>query len=259
MITLLLNMCFVAFALVFSGSGSIDQCLTDEMHQVYVLSGSEWTKYDASGALLSRASFNALGAPSYMDASNPLQPIIFYQETGQMVVLDNTFSAQHQAFDLYAETGRMVQAIAAGQDDQFWLFDAQEFALVQVDRQFRELSTSGPLFGTVPALKTPTLMCAQGNRIYLLQPGTGIFVFDQFGTYIQLIAAPEAIGLGFDEDQLLYHSAAELFRWERLLPKDPVLYTAPKGQTLQSANQGRLVLKESAQKWSVLKANDDRQ
>ena len=256
--TTLLATFLTLFTFVFSETGGADQAFTDEMHQVYVQTGSEWSKYDADGTLMATASFNALGAVGYMDATNPLKPILFYRETGQLVVLDNTFSAQHQAFDLFAETGRMVQAIASGQDDQFWLLDAQEMSLVNVDRQFRQLSTTGPLFGVVPRLKQPTLMRAQGNRVYLLQPGTGIFVFDQFGTYIQLIEAPEAIGIGFEQEQLLYHTTQHAYQWERLLPVDPVIYTAPEGQVLLSVDEQRVVLKDSTQKWSVLKATDNR-
>lgn len=220
----------------------------DRLGYAYVLRDDALEKCSKEGDLLFSASFNVEGAPTEMDVTNPLMPLLFYRNTGQLLVLDNTLSKQHEGYDLFAQTGRNVEAVCNGTNGQFWLFDAARFELVRVDGQLRELGTTGPLMGVVSNLQIPDGMRVQGNHVYLWKRDVGFWVFDQFGTYRYFVPVEGFRGLGFEGEALRYHTNDAVYALDRFAPEDPILHQAQPAEKVLTV-EGRWVATALGKKW----------
>lgn len=235
------------------GEGAVVSMEVDALGQVYTLGEEEIKKYSPSGELLFSASFNAAGTPSTLDVSNPMKPFLFYQGTGNLLLLDNTLSPQHQTYDLYAETQRTVEAVCGSFNNHFWLFDAERTEVVRVDVQFRQTDGSGPLFGVLPNLTHVDQMREFGNHLYVLQKGEGIFVFDQFATYLYTLPLKSAEVFGFWGEKLVYSDGESLAIHQRYSPADVQVALPVDAGRVLGANGFRCLMSRE-NNWLVLKA-----
>lgn len=65
----------------------------DKLHQIYVITpDNNIIKYDENGDILYRYTNNYLGAPSLIDASNPIQILVYYPGLQTIVTLDVTLN-----------------------------------------------------------------------------------------------------------------------------------------------------------------------
>lgn len=195
---------------LFSIPGAFDTFTTDEMGNVYAISGDVLTLYDGQGRELARNSVKTMGRISALDAFYSLKPMVFSAEQGQLAVLDNTLSVQ-TVLNLARSGFPQVSQACMSVQNAFWFFDDREMQLVRVDAQFRPLANTGRLDQLLGITVRPRNMQEHDNRLYVNVPGEGILVFDLFGTYdrtipLKNIASFEVRG------QLVYHLVDGEFR-----------------------------------------------
>lgn len=167
--------------------GPVDAFTTDEVGNMYVLRGDELELYNAQGASWLRNSFKTFGPISHLDAFYSLKPLIFSQEQGQLAMLDNTLAVQGSVLNLPRNGYPQVVLACASVQNGFWFFDQQELGLVRVDAQLRKLANTGRLDQLLGISPAPIAMQEFDSRLYVNDPGTGILVFDLFGTYMRTI------------------------------------------------------------------------
>lgn len=255
MIAVLLHLIVSGFtwSAVAEGEGNVVSMQVDGLGQIYTLDEEELKKFSPEGELLFAASFNASGTPTALDVSNPMKPFLFYEGTGNLLLLDNTLSPQHSAFDLYAETQRTVEAVCGSFNNHFWLFDAEQTEVIRVDVQLRQTDGSGPLFGVIPELTHVDQMREFGNHLYVLQKGRGIFVFDQFATYLYTLPLKEATVFGFWGEQLVYSDGERLAIHQRYSPAD-ISVEIPVGAGFILGADAYRCMTRLENKWTILKA-----
>lgn len=167
--------------------GPVDRFTTDELGNLYVISGNEITLYDRLGKRVAHNSLTLLGPISSIDAFSSLKPMVFSREQGQLTVLDNTLSLLGNATALARQGHPWVSLACAGVQSRFWFFDERDLSLVHVEKDLSPVSSSGRLDQLLGFAPQPTHMEEADGRLYLVDPVHGVLVFDLFATYLRTL------------------------------------------------------------------------
>jgi hypothetical protein len=173
--------------------GNFDRFTTDEMGNIYALTGDVLELYDKQGRFVIRNSVKTFGRIASIDATFSLKPMVFSPEQGLLAVLDNTLSVQGSVITLSRQFPQVVQAAMSVQNN-FWLFDERELSILRVDGQLRPLSNTGRLDQLLGFTPRPTGMHEHDGWLYVNDPLNGILVFDLFGTYARTIPITGILG-----------------------------------------------------------------
>lgn len=198
----------------FSIAGRFDAFTTDEIGNVYALTGDELVLYDAKGRSWLRNSVKTLGRITGIDAFYSLKPMVHAREQGQLAVLDNTLAVQGSVINL--PRNGFPQAVLACMSVQngFWLYDQRDMALIRLDAQLRPLANTGRLDQLLGFAPEPVAMHEHDSRLYVNDPGRGILVFDLFGTYMRTIPITGARSFEVRDGSIAYLDADGVARYD---------------------------------------------
>ncbi|HRN37049.1 MAG TPA: hypothetical protein PLL18_09075 [Flavobacteriales bacterium] len=170
--------------------GPVDLFTTDDLGGLYVLRGNDLFLYDRNGGQPARNSFNTFGPISAVSAYASLKPKIFSRDQGQLALLDNTLSIRGNTMNLARSGHPWVELACTGVQDRLWLFNGRDLTLVRVDGMLNVQASSGRLDQVLGFTPQPTYMEEADDRLYLVDPGNGVLVFDLFGTFIRTCPLP---------------------------------------------------------------------
>ena len=171
-----------------------EQIVVDPMGYFYTIEGDHLIKYSPTGDSMFYYSNKLLGDIDQLDVTLALRPLIFYKNSNQIIITDNTLSEQtDQSIPLEQLNWQQVTRIAASfNNNKVWLYDQSNFELLQVNRQLNIEQRSGNL---LQIINIDTIDVRQikeyQSRLYLNNPKIGIHVFDLFGTYYNTIHLPD--------------------------------------------------------------------
>ncbi len=165
----------------------VDLFTTDELGNLYTLSGNDLHLYSRDGAHLAHNSLNSFGPISSVDAFSSLKPLIFSRAQGQLALLDNTLSMQGSTINLARSGYPQITLAAVGVMARYWLFDDRDMALLRVDDQLRPVANTGRLDQVLSFTPQPSYMEEADGRLYMVDPAHGVLVFDLFGTFVRTL------------------------------------------------------------------------
>jgi hypothetical protein len=183
----------------------------DDLGFVYTIEDQSVIKYDVEGTEQFVYSRMDLGMPQQMDTSDPLRPLIYYPETGSLVVLDNTLTEQ-RVLRLWDGNIGMPQWVVSGVNQEFWIYDQLNKELVRVDERLnRQVST-----GYLPALtgRDPEIvgLAERHEQVIMADAGYGLYIFDRFGTLVRRIPIRALHSLRTHADGMILHADTTLYR-----------------------------------------------
>ena len=160
----------------------------DKLGNVFVLTpDNQLKKYNASGDSL--GVFNDVrryGKIAYIDVSNPLKILLFYQEFGTIVMLDR-FLSNINSIDLRQLGYYQVTCIGLAYDNNIWVYDALAGQLNKIGSDGTPISQSNDIRQFVDSVPNPILLTDQGGLVYLFDPQKGAYTFDHYGGYSKFI------------------------------------------------------------------------
>lgn len=188
---------------------------TDNLQQIYTIDGeNELVKYNVEGVELFRYSNNRLGKLQLVDASNPLNPLLFYPDYQIAIILDRTLNPSTQINLLGLAELVQSPAIALGVDNQIWLYDEMNFKL-------RKLNQSGMITDNSEDLSLlftgiPNIKQLDANNIYVVAnaPETGLLVFDNFGQFDKEIPIKGVEYFQLEDKRLIYQKEGQCFVYD---------------------------------------------
>ena len=148
---------------------------------------SEFIKINSEGKTLRVNSRKDLGAPTSINAENPLRILIFYREQGWLIIADNQLAFQFE-IDLKLLGFTDPTLVANSFDGSIWVFDRGNGTLNKVSIN----STGVQLSGAIDLRQilfielNPQQLLTDGNYLILSNDNL-IYVFDRYGTYIRKI------------------------------------------------------------------------
>ncbi len=163
-----------------------ERIVADRMGYMYAIEDDHITKYSPEGDSMFYYSNKLLGHIDDLDVTLAMRPLIFYKNTNQVIVTDNTLSPQlDQTISLEQLDWQQVTHIAPSfNNNKLWLYDQANFELLLVNRQLNIEQRSGNLLQIINTDSLqPTQIREHKSKIFLNNPEIGIHVFDLFGTY----------------------------------------------------------------------------
>lgn len=178
----------------------------DPLGKLYVVTPSnEVQQYAQDGSILYRYNNNTLGELTRIDATDPFQLMLYYEEYQTVVILDRTLNPL-SAINLWEFGIRQPVAPAMSNDNVLWVYDHADFRLRKLDRQGNTLYDSGDLNIILDATPRPVEIVARHNLIVINDPDTGLLVFDNFGQYLQTLPLPGSSHIQLpDPDRILLY------------------------------------------------------
>ena len=162
----------------------------DKLRQVYlVTSANEVVKYSQEGKELFRYNNNTRGNLSYIDATDPFNLLLFYPELQAIATLDRTMN-ETALLLLFSADIINATAIALANDNNIWVYDQATFQLVKIAPDGAVLASSDNLSAQLPHPPAASQAIARENMVYLNDSEKGIFLFDGFAQYHQLLPLP---------------------------------------------------------------------
>jgi hypothetical protein len=209
----------------------------DKLHQIYVITpDNNIIKYDENGDILYRYTNNYLGAPSLIDASNPIQILVYYPGLQTIVTLDVTLNEISRT-NLVSFGFFDIKRVCVSNDAQIWIMDGLDFKLKKIDRFGKVLRESEDLMLQLGRNISPIAMLERQNKVLVLDSQLGLLIFDNLGNYVRTepFVRPETV-MTFG-GKLFYLETQSAFSWDidtdarwtvqlpENLPEDIVSYT----------------------------------
>lgn len=202
----------------------------DHLQQLYIVSadGKKIDKYDGEGQKLYSFSQNNQGAIQELDVSNPFQPLIFFSDFQEVLLLDRRLG-QMQSLDLNDWDLLQVDALSGSSDQKIWLFDAIDFQLKKMGPDGQVLIETAELWSILRDDFLPSRLWESQDKLAVWEEGNALYLFDLFGNFLRKIPLPDAQSLQLTGPYLSWLDHQQ--HWQRI--------------HLQSFQQRKIDLKKS--------------
>ena len=155
----------------------------DNLDNIYLVSNNNQLKKlnsrgDSVGIFNDVRKFGKL---FYIDATNPLKLLLYYQNFSTVVVLDRFLMARN-VINLRKQNIINVKAIATSYDNNIWVFDEGDAKLKKIGENGDVLSETVDcrlIFDTIPS---PLQIIDQDGFVNMYDPAKGFFIFDIYGS-----------------------------------------------------------------------------
>ena len=194
---------------------------TVDLHEnLYLWKDAVLEKRSTDGKVLAQYSNPALGTIRSVDASIPSKILVFHQESGTLVLLDNTLSPAGNALSLFDHGLYSITLAAFAGTNRIALFDdaAQQLLLTDLDLNIVNSTPvdAGPDFH-------PTLIESSLDKNVLMADSLlGILFFDKFGSFERKLPLTDVQSMQMQGNNLYYLKDDNLYNYD-LLALDIIL------------------------------------
>lgn len=157
------------------------------------------------------------GNPSYIDVSNPLKILVYYKNFSTIVALDR-FLVFRNNINLRNKNIFSVNVVATSYDNNFWLFDEQDYKIKKINEQGEILLESSDVRQLTDEPPVPSSLIDCDNQLFLYDAKKGFYIFDYYGAFKnsipftdwQNVAVSKNILYGFIVNELLTYQINSL-------------------------------------------------
>ncbi len=153
----------------------------DNLGNCYVYANDVLQKYSASGKLQYSYSNTNLGRVSLIDASDPMQIMLYYKDFEQVVFLDNHLNLLGEAIELNKLDIINITAVCKSKQSSIWIYDYFENELILYAYNKRQIVKRIKLTSVNKNIHSVNFMLEDADLLYLNESNTNIWVFDIFG------------------------------------------------------------------------------
>jgi hypothetical protein len=161
----------------------------DQLENHYISSEGSIHKYDSTGVLRFVQSVKSYGRMSALVPINSMKLVYFSEEQQTLCFFDNTLTVSQDCIDLVdAEILNASLICASSQSNRLWIID-------QLNSTLHQIAVSGtrPGFAIenlagILAMNQVAQILESSERLYMLDRQKGIYVFDIYGSFIDLYA-----------------------------------------------------------------------
>lgn len=177
---------------------------TDNLGNIYIYDGSLLTKYN-SEFIQTTYSTQTFGKISFVDASNPLKILVYFEDFGQIIYLDNNLSTIGDPISINNLGFYDTRLVCSSNNNGFWLFDNSQKQIVHINNELQTDKKSGNLELQQNTPFIPSYICEQNQTLWVMVPDQGIYLFDTWGTFIKRISIKDIKQFQVNKDILLYY------------------------------------------------------
>ena len=186
---------------------------TADLHDnLYLWKDAVLEKQSADREVLAQYSNPSLGIISSVDAKIPSKILVFHQESGTIVLLDNNLSPIGNALSLF-EHGLYSTTLAAfAGASRIALFDDAAQLLILTDLDLNIINSTPIDAGSS---FHPTLMeCSLDKNVLLADSTSGVLFFDKFGTFERKLPLAGIRSLQMQGENLYYLQDNSIYKYD---------------------------------------------
>lgn len=192
-------------------STTYDHFTTDVQENLYCWKGSSLDKYSNAGKLAYHFSQLQYGEITSVCASIASKTVVFYKESGIILLLDNKLAPIGNPLNLFEHNLFTISLVAMTGTNQLALYDEVNQNLIITDLNLNILTKTFCDFG--PEFRPTVIETQLDKSILLADSSCGIFLFDKYGTYDKRIAMPNISQMQYYGNMLLLLKENELFAY----------------------------------------------
>lgn len=179
-------------------------------------------KLDTNFKLAFTQSRKGFGAITKIDARHSLKTLIFSENQQIIGFLDNTLSFQDGKIDLsQLNIGYGTHVCYSDQTSRFWVFDEQNARLVRFEGVKSSVARSEiSNLRSITYNDMPTSLVERQNQLFLFYEGSGVFVFDYYGSLLRKYTHKEALRIYPTENYLYILKKSTIVRLNRKTDKE---------------------------------------
>ena len=204
----------------------------DAFENLYISENGIINKYDVDGKLMFSQSIKSLGRMKQLVLVNSMKLVHFSEDQQTLCYFDNTLSPLDDCIDLAEENIINASLVcSSAQPDKIWVLDNFNSTLNLLSLDGLNQSQQIKNLKGILNIENVTQIKESGNRLYLLDPSKGIYVFDMYGSLLEFIEEKsiqhfEVVGstlFTLVDDMLHIHSVENENKIVVKLPVDEVL------------------------------------
>lgn len=188
-----------------------EQIALDNRGFIYIISENSLYKYSSEGEFLFSYQNAFLGTISDIDLSSPMKIMLFYQESGKIIFLDEHLSPITEELDFASKQYHSVLLAAYSTSNHIWIYNEIERNLIKLDFYLNEQTKT---HHSIPDFNPIQLLVLSEKTIVMNNPKTGILFFDSFGTYIKTIGIRTSQKIQMDNQFIYYLKDNNLHRYD---------------------------------------------
>ena len=201
-LTILLSMFGTVFAQTQIPNANADYIKIDPYGNIYAVKDAQLSKFNPQGKLLYRFANNSLGIISSIDVFNPMKIMLFYQDAGMIVFLNEQLALINEPVSLFNAGYQTISLASYSSANQIHLYDNANKFLITLDFFMREISKTPVNF---PDFNPVKMIELEEKSLAIHSPESGIYLFDAFGTFNKLIPIITQNPVTVTSD-LIYHT-----------------------------------------------------
>ena len=152
------------------------------------------------------------GQIKFIDCSNPLKLLVFYDDFSYVIILDNTLSFQGK-YELEKLGIDRTNAICLATDNNLWVYDERTYKLKKINNTMNTAQESEDLSMVVDVNLKPIFILERDNWLYMNDTAIGILVFDNYGTYYKTIPLKNVKHYQVLGNNLIYYNNSSLISY----------------------------------------------
>ena len=156
----------------------------DPYGNIYAVKKSQLSKFSPQGKFLYSYSNHSLGIISSIDVFNPMKIMLFYQDAGMLLFLNEQLSLINEPISLFDANYFNISLASYSSANQIHLYDNANKSLLTLDFFMREISKTPINF---PTFNPSKMIELEEKSLAFHEPESGIFLFDAFGTFNKLV------------------------------------------------------------------------
>ncbi|MCL2247207.1 MAG: hypothetical protein FWC10_08895 [Lentimicrobiaceae bacterium] len=208
--TLCSTYCFV-FSQTQIPNVTADFIKIDPYGNIYAVKETQLSKFSPQGKLLYSYSDLKLGVISSIDVFNPMKIMLFYQDAGTLIFLNEQLAQINNFVSLYDAGYFTISLASYSAGNQMHLYDNANRSFITLDFNMKEISRTPINF---PSFNPQKMIELEEKSLAFHDPETGIYLFDAFGTFHKLIpiitsnsveVTPELIYYTNNDEVIIYN------------------------------------------------------
>jgi len=125
--------------------------------------------------------------PTSIESSKSFRTLIFDQERSVIHFLDNTMTDIHGEIDLVnLDMQQPLLVCESFGGNTIWVLDAGSMRLIKLNENLEQVLITENLVTVFSNKNLPVQMLEHNDFLFVLIPGTGVAIFDVFGTFIRI-------------------------------------------------------------------------
>jgi len=179
----------------------------DHYGNIYAIKETNLTKFSSQGKMLFTFSDYKSGVISSVDVFNPMKIMLFYQDAGKLIFLNEQLAPITEPVSLYDADYFTISLASYSAANQIHLYDYANKYLLTLDFNMREISKTPINFHSFNPMKMIEL---EEKSVAFHDPKAGVYLFDSFGTFNKLIPVITSNSIEVTSELIYYTNNDEI-------------------------------------------------